>query len=123
MITPIIVAHAKAQKQTGIIVSEHVTPILDPNVEGGLRFSSVVGVLWDEIRSPAPSYHRPEELVWLSVPAIDSVDGEDDEDENEEDDSEGAEEDESENEEDDTDEEYEEGVEYEEQASNESHSA
>lgn len=75
-------------------------PLPDAESPTGIKISSMIGVLWDEVRSPAPSYHDPSELIWLSVPDIAEEEDEDEDEESEEtedevDDSEESEEDES----------------------------
>lgn len=68
---------------TGVAISEHLVPTPDESSGTGVRFQAMVGVLWDDHRSPSPSYHSPDELHWLSVPEIEADDyeeeGEDEE--------------------------------------------
>jgi NAD(P)-dependent dehydrogenase (short-subunit alcohol dehydrogenase family) len=42
------------------------------------------GVLWEDHRSPSPSYHSPDELHWISVPELEFEDDEDEEIEDDE---------------------------------------
>jgi len=87
---PFICALRTRPDQTGIAISEHLIPLPDQNTEGGIKLTSLIGVLWDEVRGPAPSYHDPSDLVWLSVPEIadpDDEEGEEDEEDDEEDES------------------------------------
>lgn len=79
---PFICALKSQPQQTGIALSEHLIPLPDNDSPTGIKMNPLISVLWDEVRSPAPSYHSPQELVWLSVPDIaDPEDDEDDEDE------------------------------------------
>lgn len=75
-------------EQLGIAVSEHLVPTADEAAPGGVRFQSLIAVLWNEVRTPAPSYHEPSELIWLAVPGITDDDEYDDEDGEYEDDEE-----------------------------------
>lgn len=59
---------------TGVAISEHLVPMPDASSSTGVRFQAMIGVLWDDNRQPAPSYHSPEELSWLSIPELDSLD-------------------------------------------------
>lgn len=82
---PFTVAHVEHPENTGTAISEHVTPILDANAPNGVRYTSIIGVLWDDHRTPSPSYHQPTELQWLDIPGfLDDEDGEELEEENEE---------------------------------------
>jgi hypothetical protein len=67
-------------EQLGIAVSEHLVPTPDEASPGGVRFQALIAVLWNEVRTPAPSYHEPSELVWLAVPGITDDEEFDDED-------------------------------------------
>jgi hypothetical protein len=40
------------------------------------KLISKVAVLWDDMRSPAPSFHDPADLEWLSIPTLDALDPE-----------------------------------------------
>lgn len=40
------------------------------------KLVSKVAVLWDELRSPAPSFHDPADLEWLGIPTLDALDPE-----------------------------------------------
>ena len=49
----------------------------------------MIGVLWEDNRSPSPSYHEPSELVWIEIPGLtddeeEDADEEADSDENNE---------------------------------------
>lgn len=70
---------------TGVAISEHIVPTPDDSSATGVRFQAMVGVLWDDHRSPSPSYHAPDELHWLGIPDLetDEDDEEDFEDEEE----------------------------------------
>lgn len=72
----------KSNEQTvGIAISEHLLPFADPTAPNGVKIQALIGVLWDSNRSPAPSYHEPTELIWLTVPGVTDEEGyEDDED-------------------------------------------
>ena len=96
---PFTVAHAEHIEQTGIAISEHVTPILDATIEGGVRYTAMIGVLWNDHRTPSPSYHSPNELQWLDVPSL----GDDEEEDESEDDINDEEEYEDEEEDEETD--------------------
>ena len=85
--TPIIVelinldaeGNRVATGHTGIVVSEHLIPVPDQSSSTGLRFQATLGVCWDDHRSPAVSYHSPEELEWIEVVGVDSEDADEDE--------------------------------------------
>jgi hypothetical protein len=77
---PFIVTHAKNQNLSGIAISEHVIPVPSDKAPLGFIVHSFIGVLWEDNRSPSPSYHEPSELVWLEVPGL-TDDEEDDADE------------------------------------------
>src|ERR1035437_10191637 len=64
------VCHAIQQDQTGTAINEHLIPIIDPTVEGGVRFIHYISVLWDDRRNPSPSMHGPEDLIWLDIPRL-----------------------------------------------------
>jgi hypothetical protein len=70
---------------TGVAISEHLVPMPDQSSSTGVRFQSMVGVLWEDHRSPSPSYHSPDELHWIAVPELENEEYEDDEEEEEED--------------------------------------
>lgn len=70
---------------TGTAISEHLLPVADPSSSSGLRYEASIGVLWDDHRTPSPSYHKPEELYHLGIPELDSIEFEDEEDEEDED--------------------------------------
>lgn len=83
--TPFIVCLKENNDQIGTAISEHVVtlPVVvkDANGEDTMttKVTPLVGVLWDDIRSPSPSYHDPSELEWLSIPSMDeeeAADGE-----------------------------------------------
>jgi len=40
------------------------------------KLVSKVAVLWDELRTPAPSFHDPADLEWLGIPTLDALDPE-----------------------------------------------
>jgi hypothetical protein len=67
----------------GIAVSESLVQVPDTASPSGVRIQSLIGVLWNDVRSPAPSYHEPSELQWLSVPGV--TDGDEDEEDEEDD--------------------------------------
>lgn len=93
-IKPFIVTHAKNQNLTGIAISEHVIPVPNDKAPLGFIVHSMIGVLWEDNRSPSPSYHEPSELVWIEIPGLtdDEEDDTDDElDGEEEDDTQAAE--------------------------------
>jgi hypothetical protein len=61
----------------------------------GVKIIPQVLVLWEDARSPAPSYHHPSKIAWVEIPGITDEEDEEDEDdeENESEDTESAEED------------------------------
>lgn len=63
----------------GIAVSEHLLPFADAASANGVRIQALIGVLWNDNRSPAPSYHEPTEIIWLNVPGITDEEEYDDE--------------------------------------------
>lgn len=69
---------------TGVAISEHLVPTPDESSGTGVRFQAMIGVLWDDHRSPSPSYHTPDELQWLSIPELESDDEEEFEEDEEE---------------------------------------
>jgi hypothetical protein len=69
---------------TGTAISEHLVPMPDQSSSTGVRFQSMIGVLWEDHRSPSPSYHSPDELHWISVPELEFEDDEDEEIEDDE---------------------------------------
>lgn len=71
---------------TGRAINEHLLPVPDETSSTGIRIQPMISVLWDDHRSPSPSYHSPEELHWLAVPELDVLEELDDEDEEDEDD-------------------------------------
>ena len=91
MLTPIIVElvqYAESGEkittgETGVVVSEHLVPVPDQSSGTGMRFQAMLGVCWENNRSPAVSYHSPEELEWLSIPAVEDNDEDEAEDEDE----------------------------------------
>jgi hypothetical protein len=40
------------------------------------KLISKVAVLWDDLRTPAPSFHDPADLEWLAIPTLDVLDPE-----------------------------------------------
>lgn len=72
--------------ETGVVVSEHLVPVPDSTSASGMRFQATLGVCWDNLRTPAISYHSPDELEWIEVTGL-----EDDEEESEEEDEEEVE--------------------------------
>lgn len=40
------------------------------------KLVSKVAVLWDDLRTPAPSFHDPADLEWLGIPTLDALDPE-----------------------------------------------
>jgi len=66
---------------TGVAISEHLVPTPDESSGTGVRFQAMIGVLWDDHRSPSPSYHAPDELHWLAIPELEADEDEDDEEE------------------------------------------
>jgi hypothetical protein len=66
---PFIVKLKKDPNCTGVAISEQTHPLPD---ESGQKIvlRAVVAVLWDNQRSPAPSYHSPDELLWEDIPQL-----------------------------------------------------
>lgn len=40
------------------------------------KLISKVAVLWDDLRTPSPSFHDPADLEWLAIPTLDALDPE-----------------------------------------------
>lgn len=80
-IKPFIVTHVKNNSLSGIAISEHVIPLPDANSPTGVRMLTLIGVLWNETRTPSPSYHENTELAWLEVPGLTDEEEEDGDDE------------------------------------------
>ncbi|MEO5348893.1 MAG: hypothetical protein H7836_04530 [Magnetococcus sp. YQC-3] len=78
---PIVVVLNKDEKQIGIAVSEHILTVPDEKNPTGFRFQTLMGVAWDNKRSPALSYHDPSELTWLRLHGDDEFEEEDDSEE------------------------------------------
>jgi len=76
---PFICTHVKNKNLTGIAITEHVIPLPDDKSPTGVRILTLIGVLWDENRSPSPSYHENVELEWIEVPDLTDDDEEGDE--------------------------------------------
>jgi hypothetical protein len=73
----------------GIAINEHIVPKPDPADPAKVIFDPIISVLWDDQRTPAPSYHSPSDLVWELCPGDDALqDGDEDEDDDEESDGE-----------------------------------
>jgi hypothetical protein len=85
----------KNPKFTGTVINEHVNPIPREiqNEKGEIVttivMESLLSVLWDNQRTPAPCYHNPSEIEWLEIPELTAIEQqieeENDEDEEEED--------------------------------------
>jgi hypothetical protein len=76
----IIVTHKENKKMRGYIFSEVFLPMT--NTETGTQeLVPQLGVLWQNPRTPAVSYHHPSDLIWLELEAVstDIVEYEDDE--------------------------------------------
>lgn len=84
-VIPFIVSKRDNVEETGVAISEHVLVMQDPAKPNGETLKAVIGVLWDDNRSPSPSYHDPNELVWITVPGVTDAEEEDDEEEEEDD--------------------------------------
>jgi hypothetical protein len=78
---PFIVSKKNQEEETGVAISEHVLVLPDPSAENpaGFKLKAILGVLWDDNRTPAPSYHDPSELVWITVPGVTEDDDEEEE--------------------------------------------
>ena len=83
----VIVTHVRNKKLEGTIFSESFFPIQQP--DGTVILEPRIGVMWDDVRSPAVNYYRPEELEWLRLePAMtetEIVETEDDDEQTEDD--------------------------------------
>lgn len=77
--TPVTVALKGNMDIIGTIVA---MPVIVMNNEIVTRCA----VAWEEVtmRSPCPSFHAPEELVYVGLPAVEALFANDDEDEDEE---------------------------------------
>lgn len=89
MQTPIYVRSATDAEKLGIVVSEHLfpTPMQDPNTgETRIEFVSLLGVCWEETRTPAIDYVYPRDLEWVAIEGVTDEEEDDEEDEDEEED-------------------------------------
>lgn len=70
---------------TGIAIDTFLQTIVN-STTGTVSQIPMVAVLWDNesMRSPAPSFHAPKDLEWLTVPGIIEPEEDDEEDEEEE---------------------------------------
>lgn len=65
---PFDCALVKDENLTGLAISESLIPVeVEQDGKRVMIMKAMIGVLWDEQRSPAPSYHSPDELVWIEV--------------------------------------------------------
>ncbi len=74
----VVLTHVKNKKMRGYLFSESFLPVTDE--AGNMTMQARIGVLWQDVRTPAISYHVPEELIWLELEAVstDQVEYEDD---------------------------------------------
>lgn len=72
-IKPFACALKSNPEALGIAISEHLLPFADTQSPTGVRIQALIGVLWNDNRSPAPSYHEPTEIMWLNVPEHSSL--------------------------------------------------
>ena len=80
---PFLVCFKDNEEQEGIAISENLTWV--PQTDGQVKPLVLIGVLWNETRTPSPSYHQPEELIWNDMPGMTDDDEEDPENMSEED--------------------------------------
>lgn len=88
----VVFVHLKSDpKVTGNMIKVETQPL--PTAEGSIKYITICHVLWDneEMRSPCPSAHAPDELEWDSIPEIDNIFDEEDEEEEEDDEEETSE--------------------------------
>jgi hypothetical protein len=66
---PFLVTHIKDPTQEGIANSEHILAVPDEKAPNGIRYQTLIGVLWtsEKRRSPAVSYHDPADLKWIGL--------------------------------------------------------
>jgi hypothetical protein len=64
----LVVAHVKDKNFVGFVFSEHLVP--SQNESGAMEMKPMVGVCWNNQRSPAICYHSPDELEWLEAQPI-----------------------------------------------------
>jgi len=83
----------------------HIINNLMQNEKGEPFIAIKVGVAWDNVDAPFPSYHNPEELKYLELASVITGDESDDNDDDNDDDDEDEDEDEDEDDDDDDDEE------------------
>lgn len=69
---------------TGTVINETLVPTPDESSATGVRFQAMLSVLWDDHRTPSPSYHTPEELYWLAIPELEADEDEEDFEDDEE---------------------------------------
>lgn len=79
VVTPIFVCRVDNEEETGVIVSEHIIPnvVTDKNGQQRVEQVALLGVCWDDKRSPAIDYVYPNQLEWIGIAGI--TDTEDDE--------------------------------------------
>lgn len=66
----VIVTHVKNNKMRGYLFSESFLPV--QREDGSMVMEARIGVLWDNVRTPAVSYHKPEELAWLALEPVET---------------------------------------------------
>lgn len=56
-------------QEEGIVISENILAVPDTEAQGGMKYRTLLGVLWTnpKKRSPAISYHDPDELRWVGL--------------------------------------------------------
>lgn len=64
----LVVRHIKNKNYVGFVFSEHIVPT--PTETGTLENRVMIGVCWQNKRTPAISYHTPEELEWLELQPV-----------------------------------------------------
>lgn len=90
---PFTVRLVSDPEQVGIVVSEHLIPVPNPENPQLINYKAQLGVLWESQRSPAISYWEPDQLEWMAVLDMTAMgDVYEDDEEEEEDEFEGEEE-------------------------------
>lgn len=64
----LVVRHLNDKNYVGFVFSEHLIPITKE--DGTMDMKPVIGICWDNQRTPAVSYHSPEELEWLEAQPV-----------------------------------------------------
>lgn len=65
------------EEDIGYVIDSYLVPFMTVNPETGENIQgllSKIAVLWEQRRTPSPSFHAPEELTWLELEGIDTDD-------------------------------------------------